>query len=168
MVSFNHRSLMVFEQMSTQEQALLVDCAHALKRAAQSGHLRQQSLLRGRRLGVLCESADQEDASLFQHAASELGALVAHVRPNLSASSSPQDVRHTSRMLERLYDAVECEGMPPALVQLMRDNASIPIFNGLASRAHPIAELADQLGDTLEPIDRRRLIVQAALVQSIG
>ena len=100
--------------MSPRDVNAVLTRARSLQRAARTGAT--QPLLRGKNLGLLCE-ADGADASLFRRAASELGAHVAHIRPSLSDLSTAKEVRHTARMLGRLYDAVECLGLSPALVR---------------------------------------------------
>ena len=139
--------------------------ARALQQAARAGTT--QPLLRGKNLGLLCEAADNGDAELFRRAAVELGAHVAHLPPSLSESSTPQEVQHTARMLGRLYDAVECQGMAPALVLQMGHDAGIPIYDGIASPRHPTATLAALLGDGASPADNRRFVVQALLLNTL-
>jgi ornithine carbamoyltransferase len=113
-------------------QALLAQ-AQALQHAARAGQA--LLLLKGRRLALLCEDRQTTEAQRFQQAAAALGAHVAHVRPSLSALSNPQDVQHTARMLGRLYDAVECQGMPAGVVRQLGEYAGVPVFDGLARGA---------------------------------
>ncbi|MEO5509444.1 MAG: ornithine carbamoyltransferase [Longimicrobiales bacterium] len=158
-------SISAFDQMSPREvSALLVD-ARALQRAAAAGHT--QPLLRGKNFGLLCE-ADDVDAALFRSAAMEMGARVAHIRPSLSELSTPQEVRRTARMLGRLYDAVECQGMVRALVQQVSNDAGVPIYDGIASKNHPTARLAELLGNGTSPADNRRFVLQAVLLSTMG
>jgi ornithine carbamoyltransferase len=145
-------------------QGLLAQ-ARALRSAAQAGAL--QPLLRGKRLGLLCEDEAGEDAELFRHAAQELGADVAHIRPSLSSLSSGRQVEHTARVLGRLYDALECQGMARELVDRIRLKADVPVYDGLASVRHPSAGLASQLDPEVPAADARRYLLQAALIASL-
>ena len=142
----------------------LLASARALQRAALSGHT--QRPLRGKNLGLMCES-DDADAALFRRAASELGAHVAHIRPSLSDLSTPGEVQHTARMLGRLYDAVECLGMAPALVQQMGAGAGVPVYDGIASPQHPTARLAALLDPATPEADNRRFVLQAVLLNTL-
>jgi ornithine carbamoyltransferase len=90
--------------------------------------------LRGRKLCLMAEDPDSEAARLFHRAATELGAHVAHVRPSLSELSTPLEVAHTARMLGRLYDAVECQGMAASVVRGLATAAGVAVFEGLALR----------------------------------
>jgi len=143
----------------------LLASARALQRAACAGTT--QPLLRGRNLGLLCE-ADGGEAELFRRAAAELGARVSLIRPSLSELSSPGEVRHTARMLGRLYDAVECLGMAPAVVREVCDGAGVPVYDGLASPRHPTARLASLLGGETTEDDNRRYVLQAVLLNTLG
>lgn len=145
-------------------QALL---AHAgmLQRAAENG--KTPTLLKGKKLGLLCEADDDGEAALFRRAAVELGAHVAHVRSNLSALSKPQEVQNMAHVLGRLYDAVECQGMAPALVRQVGENAGVPVYDGLTATGHPIAGLSMQLEGDAAPADKLRYLMQAVLLRTI-
>jgi len=140
--------------------------AHMLQAGAQRVEL--GSLLRGKRLGLMCQSDQDAQAALFRAAATELGAHVSHIQPHLDERSDARQIEETARLLGQLYDAVECQGMAEALVQRLARAASVPIYPGLASDRHPCAELAPQLGGAEAMADKRRWLVQAALLNSIG
>ena len=159
-----HHSLHAYDQLTTHDVSAVVASARTLHRAAQAGTT--QPLLRGKNLGMLCE-ADDDDAALFRRAALELGAHVAHIRPSLSEFSTLQEVQHTARMLGRLYDALECQGMAAALVQQVKRDAGVPVYDGLASLHHPSAKLAELLGGDASPADNRRFVLQAMLLSTI-
>lgn len=157
---------LAFDPMSPRDVTAVLANARTLQRAAEAGTT--QPLLRGKNLGLLCEADDDGDAALFRRAAVELGAHVAHIRPSLSELSTPQEVQHTARMLGRLYDAVECQGMAPALVQQVGNDAGVPVYDGIASQDHPTAKLAELLGRDTSPADNRRFVLQAVLLTTIA
>jgi ornithine carbamoyltransferase len=147
------------------DELALLEQARSLQRASAAG--RVQPLLRGKNLGLLCADDTQAQALLFRHAASELGAHVAHIGMSLSECSAEQEVTHTARMLGRLYDAVECQGLPTAMVQQMAEVAGIAVYDGLASNERLISRLAAQLGDEASAGDNRRFVLQALLLHTI-
>ena len=160
------RSVLSLDPLSSPRNlALVLDNARQLQSAAQAGA--SHPLLRGKKLGLLCEDAADPCATLFRLAAVELGAHVAHIQPSLSGFATPQNVQHTARMLGRLYDAVECQGMAATLVRQVRRDAGVPVYDGIASGNHPTAGLAEQLGDGSSAADKRRFVLQAALLQTI-
>ena len=152
--------------MSPPDVAAVLASARTLQLTAEAG--KTQPLLRGKNLGLLCEADDGDDATLFRRAAVELGAHVAHIRLSLSGLRTPQEVQHTAHMLGRLYDAVECQGLAPALVRQVGDDAGVPVYDGVASASHPSARLAELLGGDTAPADKRRFVLQAVLLSMIA
>ncbi|NUZ08506.1 ornithine carbamoyltransferase [Piscinibacter koreensis] len=153
-----------FDPITPRELTALLAEANALQAAAGAGKL--DALLRGKNFGLLCESMEDADVAFFRLAAVELGAHVACIRTRLSELSTPQEVQRTARMLGRLYDGVECQGMTPALIRQVRAEAGVPVYDGIASQDHPTARLADSLSGTASPADRRRLVLQAVLLNT--
>jgi len=148
------------------DRQALLDTARLLQRAAQVGGPRP--MLRGKKLGLLHGTEDSSDVRHFCSAAHELGAHVAQIRSAFTPDSTPSEVQDTARMLGRLYDAVECQGLPPALVEQLADAAGIPVYDGLASPSHASADLARQLAGDEPLADKRRYVVQAMLLATIS
>jgi ornithine carbamoyltransferase len=148
-------------------QALMAT-ARQLRQTAATGQAR--GLLRGKNIGLLCERPDGPEAVRFQLAAAELGATVARILPSLAALESDQQVTDTARVLGRLYDALECQGLPAPLVQQLQRSAGVPVFGGLGELGHPIDALATAWAagePPLTPEAARRYLLQAVLVQGI-
>jgi ornithine carbamoyltransferase len=145
-------------------QALL-DTAQLLQRAALTGEPRP--MLRGKKLGLLRGTDDMDGALRFCNAAHELGAHVAPIRSAFTPDSTPSEVQETARMLGRLYDAVECQGLPPSLVDQLARTAGIPVYDGLASPSHASAELARQLAGDAPMADKQHYLMQAMLLATM-
>ena len=153
------------EQLSPADSDILLGNARLLQRAtapSQTGNL-----LRGKKLALLCESDAGADADLFRSAAAALGAHVSHIRPRLSDLSEPDVLQHTARMLGRLYDGIECQGLTPALVEAVSLEAGVPVYDGLASPSHPTARLAALLGGEEAPGEMRELVLQTVLLSTL-
>ena len=170
--TLSHHGLLAFDPIAPRDVAFVLDNARALQLAARTGDLR--ALLRGRKFGLMCEidnhndSDRASDAALFRSAAVELGAHVAHIRPSLTGLSTPLEVQHTARMLGRLYDAVECQGMAADLVHQLGIDAGVPIFDAVSSQRHPTAKLDGLLGGDSPPLDKRRFVLQAVLLSTVA
>jgi ornithine carbamoyltransferase len=147
------------------DERALLDQAQALRRAAAAGRL--QPLLRGKNLGLLCRDDGTPSALLFRDAAAALGAHVSHIESSRLERSSPQELEHGARMLGRLYDAVECQGLDAGLVRQLGVLSGITVFNGLAADEAQIARLVLQLGDDATSAEHRRLAMQALLLQAL-
>ncbi len=156
-----------FEHMSTFDVDALLARANLLRCAADVGSW-VDTPLRGRNIGLMCESGDSTAATLFRRAAVELGAHVTQLPPSLTAWSSIVEIRQTARILGRLYDGVECQGIPAALVRQMNAYAGVPFFDGIADVGHPTAMLAGRVGGRGSPEENRRFVVQAILIGAIA
>jgi ornithine carbamoyltransferase len=152
--------------MSPRDLTTVLTVARSLQHAAHTGADRPP--LRGKNIGLLCEHDGNADATLFRRAAEELGARVSHIRSTLSDKSTPQEIQHTARLLGRLYDAVECQGLPAALIQQIGAVAGVPIYDGAATGHHPSAQLAGLLGGGCSADDNRRFVLQAVLLSTIA
>ena len=90
-------------------------------------------LLRGRNFGLVSQQQDSDEARLFECAARALGAHVAHIDPEVAGLLGVDDLTLTARWLGRLYDAIECQGLPAERVEQIRASAGIPVFHHLAA-----------------------------------
>ena len=165
---FENHNFSAFHALSPQEEMALVSRARLLQAASLRGALSPQ--LKGKKLGILCDegSDGSESRLLFQHAAEEMGAHVAIIRPALSNLGSPGEVEHTARVLGRFYDALECQGMAREVVRQIGRHAGIPVYDGLACAGHSSARLAALLDERTSPADNRRFVLQALLSGSIA
>jgi len=127
-------------------------------------------LLRGKNLALVCDREEDADAILFRTAAAALGASVSHIRPDLAppGGAAGTALLRTARLLGRLYDGIECQGLASAWVHQLGHEAGVPVFDGLASAAHPTAQLGGELAGTESPERKRQLIVQAALLLELS
>lgn len=154
-----------FDSLSARQAAELVEHAHVLMDRARDASCDRP--LQGKYLGLVCPSPDAADAVFFRRAAAELGANVAVIRTESMESDSTQEMQSTGRVLARLYDALECQGVRPALFECLWRAADVPVYAGLATPAHPTAVLAAMVRGDAAPEDKRRFVLQAALLKSL-
>jgi ornithine carbamoyltransferase len=147
------------------EERALVEQAGVLRRAFADG--RSLPLLRGRNLGLLCTDATTPEARLFREAAGALGAQVAHIRADAIAGGGERDLASTARMLGRLYDAVECQGLAPGVVQQLAALSGNVVGEGLAADSGVIDKLVRQLDGSIERTDNRCYVLQALLLRRL-
>lgn len=144
--------------------ATMLASARSLQAAQRAGATRPS--LKGRIFAVLCaaEEQDRVDVAMIDHAATELGARVALIRPHLTEGSDPHTVELTGQMLGRLYSAVVCLEIAPALSQRLSAVAGIPILAGLDDPGHPVSQVTELLGGAA---DDRKFALQAMLLRSV-
>lgn len=138
-----HRNLWSLDALTSGDLSSLLQTASSLKAAAAAG--RPQQPLRGKNIAVMSEADDGPALQGFTAAASALGARVAHIRPSSSRITQPRESQETAQLLGRLYDAIECEGLPGPVVRDLERGAGRPVFNGLGEATHPLRVLGDLL-----------------------
>jgi ornithine carbamoyltransferase len=143
----------------------LVEQAGALRRAFAEGS--PVPLLRGRNLGLLCPDASTPSARLFREAAGALGAQVAHIKADSYGIGGDVELVSTARMLGRLYDAVECQGLAPGVAQQLAALTDNLVCDGLAVDGGVMDRLAKRLGSSFEWPDNRRFVLQALLLRRL-
>jgi ornithine carbamoyltransferase len=154
------------ERLSDSQRHALAATATAFKHAALAG--RAARPLQGKNLGLVCEDEDSADAALFEAAAKALGAKVVRIRPSVAGLGNDAALPQTARMLGRLYDAIECQGLPHDLVERIRHHAGVPVYDALSRTSaseRAVASLVDGDGDSS---DNRSYVLQALLVGSVA
>jgi len=156
------------ESPSTGSAEALLASARLLQQAETGAET--DGLLRGKNLALVCDREEDADAVRFREAAAALGASVSHIRPDLAPPGGAPGTAllRTARLLGRLYDGIECQGLAPAWVHQLGHDAGVPVFDGLASAAHPTAQLVKELDGTDSLERKRQLIVQAALLLELS
>lgn len=152
-------------RQSPTDLARLLSIAHTLQHNRYDLHIQPSALLRDTHLCVLHSTLDDASVELFRRAAEELGAHVAIV-PAVPLLA-PKQVPHIAHMFRRLYHAVECQGLPPFIVQQISVYTGIPVYRGIATPTHPCSRLAAKLDHKDPMIDNRHFIIQAVLLDSL-
>ena len=158
-------SVVMFDRLSNQSGSALVATARALARAELAGN--RDARLRGKNLALLTQWPGPA-AALFITAVEQLGATTSRIGEDMLTVQGEHELQRVARMLDRLYDAVECQGVAAASVQRLSDLATVPVFDGIACDTHPTAALATQLEDCGgDEADARRWILQAAVLMTV-
>lgn len=159
------------DTMSDADRQHLAASAATLMRQAREGVATQP--LRGRNLGLVCEDDASEAASRFERAATTLGAHVVRIRPSVAGLDDEAALPQTARVLGRLYDAIECQGLPPATVAQIRRHAGVPVYDGLGGLGNTARTVAAMLGPVTDSPpgteqESDAYVLQALLVGSVG
>ncbi|MDE2614820.1 MAG: hypothetical protein KGL78_15375 [Burkholderiales bacterium] len=141
-----HRQLLSLAPLDLAAAGALLAAARSLQRV-------DGMPLLGKNIALMCGAAAGDAGNAFSEAATRLGARVARIEP-------AQPGIERARLIEHLYDAVDCEALPAGFAQALQQRLSVPVFDGLARDDHPMLALLD---GTLD----RRALVQAALVSTL-
>jgi ornithine carbamoyltransferase len=159
-----HRRLLASAAIDADDARTLVDAALALKKTA------DPSRLRGKNIALLCADPDRACARRFDAAATAQGARVARIEPAAAWLREEAPIgADTARLLESLYDAVDCEELPAGFAQRLQAQLGVPVYDGLARDDHPILGLLSAVagvGNVPGDADRRALM-QAVLVSTL-
>ncbi|MBV8379692.1 MAG: hypothetical protein JO369_02860 [Paucibacter sp.] len=154
---------------------LVPDSAHSAEQARRLLTLGEQivpghQVLAGRFVALMCSVPADPAAQRLARAAADLGMQVTQVAPPFEG----QRIDALARILDQLYDAVDCVGMVRAEVQQLARACRVPVFDSLAGSDRPLAALATDLRDpALDGAPdahelRHRRLVQAVLVECIS
>lgn len=150
----HHRPLGSLDGLTSGDLSSLLQTAASLKAAAEAGQPQQP--LRGKNIAVMSRTGDDEAVQSFTAAASALGARVSHIRPGASKETAP--------LLGKLYDAIECEGLPDDVVRDLERAAGRPVFNGLDGAAADLVALGHRASS---PVNHHYAL-QALLCSAVG
>lgn len=134
----HQRGLWSLDELTASDARALLATARALKQAKGHG-----TPLKGKHVAVLCELPPGAAADVFTAAARGLGAQVTSIRPSESRLVDAGDIHAMARILGRLYDAIECDGMAPEFMLELARTAAVPVSNVLRQDHHPTRMLAD-------------------------
>lgn len=160
-----HRHLLTLAPLDDPTARALLASARSLRQAVGDA-----APLRGKNIALMCGQEAAGGARLFADAATRLGARVARIEPApawLRGESQPG--ADTARLLQHLYDAVDCEALPAGFAAQLQLLLEVPVYDGLAREDHPIFDLLAELvpSGRAPAADDRRVLVQAALVSTL-
>ena len=144
-MAFNlkNRHLLSLVNHSEREIKYLLDLSRDLKRAKYAGT--EQQKLKGKNIALIFEKTSTRTRCAFEVAAYDQGAQVTYIDPNSSQIGHKESMKHTARVLGRMYDAIEYRGFKQEIVDELAEYAGVPVFNGLTDEFHPTQMLADVL-----------------------
>ena len=144
----------------------LLDVAVTLWRSHGAGS--PQRPLKGANFAVVFGTGARSHSATVAQAARDLGAQVVEI------DLDRHDGAPSPKLLGRLYDAIDCEGVDTATVRAFDREAGVPVFDGLAADTHPahvVAALLERaLDDARTPVashELHRYAVQAVLVSAL-
>ncbi len=162
-----HRHLLFQAPLDDPASRALLAAARSLRQAVGG----EAAPLRGKNIALMCGDTVTETAvRLFAEAAAALGARVARIDAAPAwLQGDAQPGADTARLLQHLYDAVDCEALPPGFAARLQSLLEVPVYDSLAREDHPMYELLVELvpPGRAPAADDRRVLMQAALVGTL-
>lgn len=144
-MAFNlrNRNFLTLLDFTPKEINFLLDLSRDLKRAKYAGT--EQPKLTGKNIALIFEKSSTRTRCAFEVAAYDQGAHVTYLGPSGTQIGYKESMADTARVLGRMYDGIEYRGYGQELVEILGENAGVPVWNGLTTESHPTQILADLL-----------------------
>ena len=135
------RHFLTLLDYTPEEIRYLLDLAKDFKNKKRDGI--EHRYLTGKNIVLLFEKTSTRTRCAFEVAGMDLGMGVTYLDPGSSQMGKKESVEDTAKVLGRMYDGIEYRGFEQKTVEILAENAGVPIWNGLTDLYHPTQMLAD-------------------------
>jgi ornithine carbamoyltransferase len=145
-VNLKGRSLLTLKDWSPQEVRHVLTLSHRVKKERKAGKATQR--FQGKTLALLFEKRSTRTRCAFETAFGEEGGHPVFLSTADIHLGTKEALEDTSRVLGRMFDAIEFRGFRQSTVETLAKWSGVPVYNGLTDDWHPTQVLADLM--TLE------------------
>lgn len=139
--SLRGRSVLSDASLSPEERTAILDTAEVLKRLRKNGVA--HPWLAGKTMGMIFQHPSTRTRTAFQAGMEQLGGQAIFLGAQDLQLKRGETIEDTAAIFSRYVDAVAARIADPAdLIQFAR-GASVPVFNALTSKDHPLEALSD-------------------------
>ncbi len=142
-VNLKGRHFLTLKDFRPEEIKYLLNLAKDLKGKKRAGI--KGNLLQGKNIVLLFEKTSTRTRCSFEVAAFDEGGHVTFLGSNDSQMEKKESIEDTAKVLGRFYDGIEFRGFKQETVEILAQNAGVPVWNGLTDLYHPTQILADFL-----------------------
>lgn len=135
------RDFLTLKDFSSEELNRLIARAIELKAMRNSGQMHEP--LRGKTLAMVFEKSSTRTRVSFETAMSQMGGHALFLSPRDTQMGRGEPVADTARVLSGMVEGIMIRNHDHSLVELLAEQASIPVINGLTDLYHPCQLLAD-------------------------
>jgi ornithine carbamoyltransferase len=137
------KHLLKMLDLSSEEIFEILNLADQLKYEQKHGI--EHKLLAGKSVGLIFEKASTRTRVSFEVGMYELGGTALFLSTNDIQLGRGEPIKDTAKVLSRFVDAIMIRAIEHDDVIELRDEADVPIINGLTNLEHPCQALADML-----------------------
>ena len=138
---FKGRSLLNWIDWSKDEIQQILDYAFLVKKQSHKGEVHQRFL--GKTIALIFEKRSTRTRSSFETAFGEEGGHPVFMSTDDIQLGEKESVKDTTRVLGRMFSAIEFRGFKQSHVEELAKYSGIPVINGLTDEFHPTQVLAD-------------------------
>ena len=135
------RHLLSCMDLTGQELRQLIARSIELKAELLAG--RHARLMQGKTAALVFEKSSTRTRVSFEVGIGQFGGNSIFLAPSDSHLGRGESIADTARVLSRMADLIVMRTGPHARVEMMAQNASVPVINGLSDYNHPCQILAD-------------------------
>ncbi len=140
-VNLKGRNFLTLKDFTSSEIDYLLKLSKNLKDKKRLGG--KEKLLDGKNIVLLFEKASTRTRCAFEIAAMDEGAGVTFLGSSDSQIGKKESIEDTAKVLGRMFDGIEFRGYKQETVEILAENAGVPVWNGLTDMYHPTQILAD-------------------------
>ncbi len=137
------RNFLTLIDYTPEEIRYLLDLSKDLKEKKKNNI--SHEYLKGKNIVLLFEKTSTRTRCAFEVAGRDLGMGVTYLDPGSSQMGKKESISDTAKVLGRMYDGIEYRGFEQSIVEILAENAGVPVWNGLTTEFHPTQMLADVL-----------------------
>ena len=137
------KHLLKLADLSSDEITQLLNLADQLKYEKKNGI--EHHYLKGKTLGMIFQKSSTRTRVSFEVGMYELGGTALFLSTNDIQLGRGEPIKDTAKVLSRFCDAIMIRAIEHDDVVELRDEADVPIINGLTNLEHPCQALADML-----------------------
>ena len=131
------KDLLSIADLNSQQIQLLMSNTQDIKAQGQS------TALSGKTLALLFEKPSLRTRISFELAIRQLGGQAIYLSPAEVGLGKRESVPDVARVLSRYVDAIAARTFSHQTLELLAENADLPVINALSDREHPCQALAD-------------------------
>ena len=140
-MDFYGRDFLKILDFSEDELRYMLATAKKFKELKKAG--RSHKIFPNKNIAILFEKTSTRTRCSFEVAGYDLGMGVTYLDPTGSQMGHKESIADTAQVLARIYDGIEYRGFDQSIVDTLAEYASVPVWNGLTTEAHPTQALAD-------------------------
>lgn len=138
-----NRSVLNDTDLTRDEITELLDTAARLKKLRQTG--KPHNYLPGKTLGMLFQHPSTRTRVSFEAGMAQLGGQAIFLGVNDLQMKRGETIADTAQVLSRYVDAIAARVSSHDDLLLLQEAASVPVFNCLTDKSHPLQALSDLL-----------------------
>lgn len=142
-VNLRGRNFLTLKDFTPEEINYLLDLSRDLKAKKRAGI--RGNLLEGKNVVLLFEKSSTRTRCAFEVGVMDEGGCVTFLGSADSQMGKKESIEDTAKVLGRFYDGIEFRGFKQETVEILANNAGVPVWNGLTDLYHPTQILADFL-----------------------